>query len=363
MPAEARSSFQFDADTSAMNAKLEASKEAADSIGQAFVKGAIGLVKVTTAAGALLTVTGAIKDAWMEILQTQEEAARRTIAATPGRAALLARATSPEDRDRLNAAVNATRSETGVDEATATSFQMEIEKGGNQDVRAQIAQFKFLGADITGVADAIGNVRDKFHLTADEMPKLIDKMVVAAKNSEGTVQDFAQTIAQVGEASKGSGTSLDETAAILSNVGGKDVEGFKKGINALATGAINTGYDKKGGILGFVDNLASSGKSEKQLLAATGGVQGYDAYKQIIANRAGIDQSKRDLAGAGGATTSAVAAVGNDQLTGSAQGLPTLVVDLALRAVLFFGDALVLFRGAQALGRSSQLVIAHCCHR
>jgi hypothetical protein len=329
--AEARARWQFDGDTSAVNAKLEETRRKAGGVGEEFIKGVGGVNKMAGAIGGMASISAALLATWQNIVQTQEAAGNKLQSGAQARARVLARADSPEERQRLGQAIDLTRSQTGIDETAAANFQGQLEKGGLSEFREQFAQFYKIGEDGAKVADAIGNIRDVFGDAAGSVPDLIDKTFTAAKSSEGDATGFANTIARVGTIVKGTGTGFDDLAAILSQIGGKDIEQFSKGLRSLSAAAIKSG--EKGGLLNYVDQTQSQGLSNRQLLAKLGN-EGFDAYQQIARNRTGITSARAGLAGSQGNLGFAVSTLKDDLGVSSSQDLAQAEQnrDLAQRA-------------------------------
>lgn len=309
--------MRFDLDTSAVSAKLDRLDKKVDKIPRGFNKSNAGLGKLVSGFAVATAGATAVLDVWQKINQNIDEAASKIQGSARARAKALSLAQNENDRNRISQSIDRTRKETGLDEGRASEVQFQLESLGLSDRRQQVASVELLGNDSVQFAKGLSRVSKVLNIQGKELGEVADKMFVASKNSEVSLDELAIAIAQAAPIGKEVGATFDELASLFGGVGGDDLAQIRTGFKALSRGLLKEGITDSG-IIGGVDQLASRNLTPRQLQKILGD-EGFIAFQLIQAQRQGISSVSSSLSSAGGAINRQLGIVRGDDSVKFAQ--------------------------------------------
>lgn len=135
------------------------------------------------------------------------------------------------------------------------------------------------GIELPAAATIAANAMNQFGLSANEMPKIADKIAGAANASAIDVGDFGQSMTQVGAVAHLAGLSFDDTALAITAMGNAGIKGSDAG-TSLKT---------------MLQNLQPSTKKQSELMKELGIITADGSNKFFDAN--GKIKSMSEIAG------------------------------------------------------------------
>jgi TP901 family phage tail tape measure protein len=185
---------------------------------------------------------------------------------------------STADMEKVRAKALQLGADTAFSAQDAASAIEELVKAGipiagvmNGAADATVALAAAGGIDLPTAATIAANAMNQFGLSAEEMPKIADKIAGAANASAIDVGDFGMSMSQAGAVAHLAGLSFDDTALAITAMGNAGIKGSDAG-TSLKT---------------FLQNLQPSTKKQTELfkelgiVTADGGNKFFDASGKI----------------------------------------------------------------------------------
>lgn len=193
---------------------------------------------------------------------------------------------SAAEMEKIRAKALQLGADTAFSAQDAASAIEELVKAGipiagvmNGAADATVALAAAGGVDLPTAATIAANAMNQFGLSAEQMPKIADKIAGAANASAIDVNDFGMSMSQAGAVAHLAGLSFDDTALAITAMGNAGIKGSDAG-TSLKT---------------FLQNLQPSTKKQTALMkelgivTADGGNKFFDASGKI--------KSMSDIAG------------------------------------------------------------------
>lgn len=185
---------------------------------------------------------------------------------------------STDEMEKVRAKALQLGADTAFSAQDAASAIEELVKAGipiagvmNGAADATVALAAAGGVDLPTAATIAANAMNQFGLSAEEMPKIADKIAGAANASAIDVNDFGMSMSQAGAVAHLAGLSFDDTALAITAMGNAGIKGSDAG-TSLKT---------------FLQNLQPTTKKQTELMkklgivTADGGNQFFDASGKI----------------------------------------------------------------------------------
>lgn len=299
----ATAKVRFDADTASLSNKLDKLNRQHNNMNEMIVKGVGSTLKMVSAVALLQGAWAAVKEGVDSTIQRIDEAADRIQGGARARARALSLAQTPQQREQISQAIEATRVQTGMDEARSSELQYQLMSLRLADMREEIARLENLGQDSVAFARGLSRVSRVMGIQGPELYVIADKLFTASLASESGVDQLAEALAQAAPLAKETGSTVDELAALFGGVGGDELAQIRTGFRGLSRALVRQGITE-GGILSGVDQIAGRNLSPAQLQRLLGD-EAFVAFQLIQAQRGSIASAQSAIAQSRGSIANA----------------------------------------------------------
>ncbi len=236
----ARNVVKFDADTSALSAKLTAADRKARGLGQSFAGGAGGLDRMAARMGEIVGFSAVAMQTWQRITQYINEALQRTETLDQARSRFLSLefAGGASEAGMWHRVIQgqAPGFRGGEQEALQAAFALQ---SNSQLSRGNLQAAGSLSASgqVQNMEEAINAVASASVVFNEDFTEMANAIFFAARKSQVDFGQFAKAMGEAGVMFQQVGMSSEEALATLATLRGEGIERLRTKVNAL-NGAI-----------------------------------------------------------------------------------------------------------------------------